>query len=112
MPLKNYYAILGIPRDATPEQIKKVYRRLVRQHHPDINKGISDARIKVLNEAYSILSDPQQRALYDIQLLEEIRNLRVLEAVHEHYMKRTQKMTWSQGVVGFMRELKKEMHRS
>lgn len=112
MPVKNYYMVLGVPQNAPQELIKKAYRKLVRQYHPDLHHGTSDARIKLLNEAYGVLSDAQKRALYDIQLLEEIRDLRILETIREHQLARKQKMTWAQGMVGFVRELKKEMRGS
>ena len=62
----DYYRVLGVPRDATPEQIKKAFRKLARQHHPDVSKAPdAAARMKAVNEAYSVLSDPEQRATYD-----------------------------------------------
>lgn len=62
----DYYRVLGVPRDATPEQIKKAFRKLARQHHPDLSKAPdAAARMKAVNEAYSVLSDPEQRASYD-----------------------------------------------
>lgn len=62
----DYYRVLGVPRDATPEQIKKAFRKLARQHHPDVSKAPdAAARMKAVNEAYSVLSDPEQRAAYD-----------------------------------------------
>ncbi|GHO44676.1 J domain-containing protein [Ktedonospora formicarum] len=112
MPIKNYYTILGVPQNATPEHIKKMYRKQVRQYHPDLHHGAPDARIKLLNEAYGVLSNYQKRAMYDIQLLEEIRDLRILETIREHHLARKQRMTWAQGMVGFVRELKKEMRGS
>lgn len=68
MPNKpDYYAILGVSRDASQEEIKAAYRRLARQLHPDVNKDDPDAeeKFKQLNEAYQVLSDPEARALYD-----------------------------------------------
>src|SRR5581483_2631477 len=79
MPLKNYYAILEVPRHATLTQIKQSYRRLARLYHPDLNKQIHDDRIKQLNEAYDVLSDTARRLHYDIVLLEEMRNALILE---------------------------------
>ncbi|MBW4492466.1 MAG: J domain-containing protein [Oscillatoria princeps RMCB-10] len=64
---RNYYEILGVPRDATAEEIKKVYRRLARQYHPDLNPGNKQAeeKFKDIGEAYDILSDADKRAQYD-----------------------------------------------
>lgn len=64
---RDYYEILGIPRDASNEEIKKVYRRLARQYHPDVNPGKKEAeeKFKDIGQAYEILSDPGKRAQYD-----------------------------------------------
>jgi curved DNA-binding protein len=64
---RNYYQILGVPRDASADEIKKAYRRLARQLHPDVNPGDKSAedRFKDINEAYDILSDIDKRAQYD-----------------------------------------------
>ncbi|MDO4182887.1 MAG: DnaJ C-terminal domain-containing protein [Coriobacteriia bacterium] len=59
----DYYATLGVSRDATPEDIKKAFRTLARTHHPDA--GGSEAKFKEINEAYEVLSDEKKRALYD-----------------------------------------------
>lgn len=111
MPLKDYYAILEVPRNATLTQIKQSYRRLARLYHPDVNKQIHDDRIKQLNEAYDVLSDTARRVLYDIAMLEERRNALILDILRRQQEKarREPKMTWREGVVGFVRELKKEM---
>ena len=63
----DYYETLGVPRDATPEAIKKAYRTLARKHHPDVNPGDkkAEARFKDAQQAYDILSDTEKRALYD-----------------------------------------------
>jgi curved DNA-binding protein len=65
--LENYYETLGVPRNATSEEIKKTFRRLARQYHPDVNPGNKDAeeKFKAINEAYDILSDETKRADYD-----------------------------------------------
>lgn len=70
MPTKrDYYDILGVSRNATEEEIKKAYRRLAMEHHPDMvkdgDKKAHEERFKEINEAYQVLSDPQKRKLYD-----------------------------------------------
>lgn len=60
---KDYYKVLGIPRNATKEDIKKAYRQLAHKFHPD--KGGDEARFKELNEAYQVLSDDRKRGQYD-----------------------------------------------
>ena len=64
---RNYYEILGVPREATVEEIKKVYRRLARQYHPDLNPGdkAAEEKFKDIGEAYEVLSDTGKRAQYD-----------------------------------------------
>jgi molecular chaperone DnaJ len=65
-PDPDLYALLGVPRDADPETIKKTYRRLARQLHPDVNPDPqTQERFKEISRAYEILSDPQKRAVYD-----------------------------------------------
>ncbi|HEY0822786.1 MAG TPA: DnaJ C-terminal domain-containing protein [Ramlibacter sp.] len=66
MKYKDYYAALGVPRDADAEAIKKAYRKLARQHHPDVSKDAgAEARFKEVAEAYATLKDPEKRAAYD-----------------------------------------------
>lgn len=64
---KDFYAALGVPKDADQTAIKKAYRKLARQHHPDHNAGDDKAetRFKEIGEAYAVLSDPEQRGQYD-----------------------------------------------
>eukprot|EP00943_MAST-04B_sp_MAST-4B-sp1_P009130 g9130.t1 len=61
--LNNYYDVLGVPSDASGSDIKKAYRKLALQHHPD--KGGDETAFKLINEAYSCLSDPELRSKYD-----------------------------------------------
>jgi len=63
----DYYKLLGVPRSAKPEDIKKAYRRLARRHHPDVNPGNqeSEDRFKQISEAFEVLSDPKKREVYD-----------------------------------------------
>jgi len=61
---KDYYSVLGIPRTATQDEIKKAYRKLAHEHHPDKKHGNED-KFKEVNEAYQVLSDPQKRSNYD-----------------------------------------------
>lgn len=67
MSKRDYYEVLGIDRDATAEEIKRAYRRLAHQYHPDKNPGdkASEERFKETSEAYEILSHPEKRASYD-----------------------------------------------
>ena len=63
---RDYYDVLGIGRQANGDEIKKAYRRLAREYHPDVNKNSdAEARFKEINEAYEVLSDEQKRATYD-----------------------------------------------
>ncbi|WP_414576511.1 DnaJ C-terminal domain-containing protein [Anabaena sp. CCY 9402-a] len=64
---KDYYAIIGVDKNATPEEIKRAYRKLARKYHPDLNPGDQQAetRFKEINEANEVLSDPEKRKKYD-----------------------------------------------
>jgi DnaJ-class molecular chaperone len=63
---KDYYKTLGVSKNASAEEIKKAYRKLARQHHPDINKKPeAEKRFKEINEAHAVLGDPEKRKLYD-----------------------------------------------
>lgn len=64
---KDFYAILGVAKDADDAAIKKAYRKLARTHHPDRNQGdpAAEAKFKQVSEAYSVLNDPEQRQQYD-----------------------------------------------
>jgi DnaJ-class molecular chaperone len=63
----DYYAVLGVKRDAAEKEIRSAYRRLARKYHPDVNPGdkASEKRFKEINQAYEVLSDPEKRRKYD-----------------------------------------------
>src|SRR5688572_31904894 len=67
MEYKDYYAVLGVPRTASQAEIKKAFRKLARQHHPDLKPGDTAAkrRFKEVNEANEVLGDPEKRKQYD-----------------------------------------------
>ncbi len=71
MPFQDHYAVLGVPANATPDEIKAAYRRLALATHPDRHPGDPEAeeRFRFISTAYSVLSDPAQRARYDTQRL-------------------------------------------
>jgi curved DNA-binding protein len=66
---RDYYEVLGVPRTASPEEIKRAYRQLARKHHPDLQPAAERARaaerFKEINEAHEVLSDPEKRKKYD-----------------------------------------------
>ena len=63
--IMDYYSILGVNRNASPDDIKKSYRKMSLKHHPD-RKGGDSEMFKKINEAYEILSDPQKKRQYDV----------------------------------------------
>src|SRR5258708_5475413 len=66
MQFKDYYQILGVPRDADADQVKKAFRKLARKYHPDVSKEPNaELRMKEINEANAVLSDPEKRGAYD-----------------------------------------------
>src|SRR6187401_1345119 len=67
MEYRDYYATLEVPRSASQADIKKSFRKLARQYHPDVNKGdaAAERRFKEISEANEVLSDPEKRKLYD-----------------------------------------------
>src|SRR5487761_2589162 len=64
---RDYYTILGVPRTASDADVKRAFRKLAQQWHPDVNRDSgADERFKQINEAYQVLSDPQRRQAYDM----------------------------------------------
>ena len=73
---KDFYATLGVPKTASAGEIKKAYRKLAQQYHPDTNPGnvVAEEKFKEVSHAYSVLSDKKTRAEYD-QALEELKQI-------------------------------------
>ena len=67
MAKQDFYTTLGVARDASADDLKKAYRKLAMQHHPDRNPNnkAAESKFKELNEAYDVLKDDQKRAAYD-----------------------------------------------
>lgn len=75
-PKRDYYEVLGVPRSASEEEIKKAFRRLAKQHHPDMNKEnpkAAEERFKEISEAYEVLADAEKRRRYDVSGHEAVR---------------------------------------
>lgn len=87
MQFPDYYKILGVARAETPDNIKKAYRKLARRNHPDVSKEAdADVRMKEVNEAYAVLSDPEKRAEYDASIdarAQRFRHQANSESAHE-----------------------------
>src|SRR6267154_3755958 len=64
---KDYYATLGVKKNASAEEIRKAFKKLARKHHPDVNPGdkAAEEKFKTLSEANEVLSDPKRRKIYD-----------------------------------------------
>src|SRR5438034_9836455 len=64
---KDYYAILGVKKNASAEEIRKAFRKLARKYHPDVNPGdkVAEEKFKAISEANDVLSDPKKRKIYD-----------------------------------------------
>ena len=72
--MKDYYEVLGVPRNASKEEIREAYRRLVLKYHPDRNRSPdAEARLKEINEAYRVLMDDKKRRVYDMYGVEGLR---------------------------------------
>jgi curved DNA-binding protein CbpA len=112
-----YYTILEVTPTATQAEIKRAYRRLARQYHPDLTQLALDQHIKQLNEAYKVLGNTTRRAAYDAQCLEEQRRKMAQEHVRQQkpqqqaarQVKQEPEMTWIEGIFGFVRELRRNM---
>ena len=65
--MKNLYEVLGVSKNATPDEIKKAYRKMAKKYHPDLHPGdaAAEAMFKEVNESYEVLSDPDKKARYD-----------------------------------------------
>ena len=106
--MQDYYKILEVSPTATLTEIKRSYRHLARQYHPDLNQKALDSHIKRLNEAYEVLRDPVKRAAYDDRCAEAA--LRAKLRRHQAKARSEPQMTWVEGLFGFVQELKKGLN--
>lgn len=81
MTMRTHYDNLKISRNATAQEIKKAYRRLAQKYHPDRNGNSAESQriMKIINQAYAVLSDPESRRAYDRKLMEQEREEREAE---------------------------------
>ncbi len=110
MMLINYYTLLKVASNASTADIKRAYRQLARLHHPDLNEQAQDELMKLLNEAYAVLSDSRKRAAYDRQRRQEqkdARREREQAASEQERAQREPQMSWIEGAFGFVKELRK-----
>ena len=80
---RNHYDVLGVTQSASPADVRKAYRTLVRRQHPDVSNSSDHGAISAINEAWSVLSDPVKRAAYDRTLSSAHHELRVVAAEHD-----------------------------
>ena len=106
--MQDYYKTLEVSPTATLTEIKRSYRRLARQYHPDLNQKALDSHIKRLNEAYEVLRDPVKRAAYDDRRAEAA--LRTKLRRQQAQARSEPQMTWVEGFFGFVQELKKGLN--
>jgi curved DNA-binding protein CbpA len=108
--LHDYYAVLGVKPEAPLSEIKQAYRQLVRLHHPDLTGSTDDQTVKLINEAYAVLSDASRRTIYDIQRLEARRQALLLASLKQR-KSASPLFSLGKGVGGFWQEMKKELRK-